>query len=106
MNESSKQADYRQDTYAPYRKEAFYCLFVDGVIAIKDVFTAMRAEIHKGFDPLEIERASTVGIKWAVPGGEAEALGIKSSLCVDGIENVKNVLEQIATSRKRLSPSL
>ena len=69
--------------------------YVDGVIAIKDVYKDMRAEMHKGSDSLEIERASAVGIKWAVPGGEAEALGIKSSLCVDGIENVKNVLEQI-----------
>ena len=75
--------------------------YVDGVIAIKDVFAAMRAEIHSGFEPFEIERASTVGIKWAIPGGEAEALGIKSSLCVDGIENVKNVLEQIENARIR-----
>ena len=83
---------------APIGQEKSY---VDGVIAIKDVYKDMRAEMHKGFDPLEIERASAVGIKWAVPGGEAEALGIKSSLCVDGIENVKNVLEQIENARIR-----
>jgi len=75
--------------------------YVDGVIAIKDVYKDMRAAIREGFEPFEIERASTVGIKWAVPGGEAEALGIKSSLCVDGIENVKNVLEQIENARIR-----
>jgi len=75
--------------------------YVDGVIAIKDVYKDMRAAIHDGFEPFEIERASTVGVKWAVPGGEAEALGVKSSLCVDGIENVKNVLEQIENARIR-----
>ena len=75
--------------------------YVDGVIAIKDVYKDMRAAIHEGFEPFEIERASTVGVKWAVPGGEAEALGVKSSLCVDGIENVKNVLEQIENARIR-----
>jgi len=75
--------------------------YVDGVIAIKDVYKDMRAAIHEGFEPFEIERASTVGIKWAVPGGEADALGVKSSLCVDGIENVKNVLEQIENARIR-----
>jgi len=75
--------------------------YVDGVIAIKDVYKDMRAAIHDGFEPFEIERASTVGIKWAVPGGEADALGVKSSLCVDGIENVKNVLEQIENARIR-----
>jgi len=75
--------------------------YVDGVIAIKDVYKDMRTAIHDGFEPFEIERASTVGVKWAVPGGEAEALGVKSSLCVDGIENVKNVLEQIENARIR-----
>ena len=75
--------------------------YVDGVIAIKDVYKDMRAALHDGFEPFEIERASTVGVKWAVPGGEAEALGVKSSLCVDGIENVKNVLEQIENARIR-----
>ena len=83
---------------APIGQEKSY---VDGVIAIKDVYKDMRAAIHDGFDPFEIERASTVGVKWAVPGGEAEALGVKSSLCVDGIENVKNVLEQIENARIR-----
>ena len=43
MNESSKQADYRQDTYAPYRKEAFDCLFVDGVIAISIILLLLLA---------------------------------------------------------------
>ena len=65
---------------------------VDGVIAIKDVYAQMRAAMKQGFSPLEIDRASVVGIKWAIPGGEVEAVGIKSSLCVDGIDNVINVL--------------
>jgi len=75
--------------------------YVDGVIAIKDVYTAMRAFMKEGFDALEIDRASVVGIKWAVPGGEVKAVGIKSSLCVDGIENVMNVLEGIENARFR-----
>ena len=75
--------------------------YVDGVIAIKEIYPQMLSYVKKGFEPFEIDRASTVGIKWAVPGGEAEALGIKSSLCVDGIENVKCVLEQIENARIR-----
>ncbi len=75
--------------------------YVDGVIAIKDVYPAMRAKIKKGFTELEIDRASVVGIKWAAPGGEVEAVGIKSALCVDGIENVMNVLEAIENARFR-----
>ena len=75
--------------------------YVDGVIAIKDVYTQMRSFMKEGFSPLEIDRASVVGIKWAVPGGEVEAVGIKSSLCVDGIDNVMNVLEAIENARFR-----
>ena len=75
--------------------------YVDGVIAIKEVYPQMLAHVKNGFEPFEIDRASTVGIKWAVPGGEAEAVGIKSSLCVDGIENVRCVLEQIENARIR-----
>ena len=75
--------------------------YVDGVIAIKDVYTQMHLFMKDGFSPLEIDRASVVGIKWAVPGGEAEAVGIKSALCVDGIENVINVLEAIENARFR-----
>ena len=74
---------------------------VDGVIAIKDVYAQMRAAMKQGFSPLEIDRASVVGIKWAIPGGEVEAVGIKSSLCVDGIDNVINVLEAIEHARFR-----
>ena len=43
MNESPKQADYRQDTYAPYRKEAFYCLFIDSVIAVSIILLLLLA---------------------------------------------------------------
>ena len=73
--------------------------YVDGVIAIKDVFTLIQAHVKDEFDPLEIERASTVGVRWAVPSGEAEAVGMRHTLCVDGIENVKHALEQIENNR-------
>lgn len=72
---------------------------VDGVIAIKDVYTLIQAHVKDGFTPLEIERASTVGVRWAVPSGEADAVGVRHYLSVDGIENVKHALEQIEDSR-------
>ncbi len=73
--------------------------YVDGAIAIKDIFTQIQAHVKDAFSPLEIERASTVGIRWAVPSGEAEAVGMRHFLCVDGIENVKHALEQIENNR-------
>ncbi|MBR5288914.1 MAG: 4Fe-4S binding protein [Clostridia bacterium] len=73
--------------------------YVDGVIAIKDIYTRIEKHLKEGFDPLEIDRASTVGIKWAIPGGETSAVGSRNSLCVDGVENVMRVLEQIENAR-------
>ncbi|MBE5797929.1 MAG: 4Fe-4S dicluster domain-containing protein [Clostridiales bacterium] len=72
---------------------------VDGVIAIKDVYTQIQSFVKGEFSPLEIDRASTVGVRWAVPSGEAEAVGMRHTLCVDGIENVKHALEQIEDNR-------
>jgi len=72
---------------------------VDGVIAIKDIYTQIQSIVKGGFTSLEIERASTVGVRWAVPSGEAEAVGMRHYLCVDGIDNVKHALEQIEDSR-------
>ena len=72
---------------------------VDGVIAIRDVYPQLQAHLKEEFSPLEIDRASTVGVRWAVPSGEAEAVGMRHTLCVDGIDNVKHALEQIEDSR-------
>lgn len=72
---------------------------VDGVIAIKDIYTQIQAHVKDAFTPLEIERASTVGVRWAIPSGEAEAVGMRHFLCVDGIENVKHALDQIEDNR-------
>ncbi len=83
---------------APIGQEKSY---VDGVISIREVYPQILSHLKKGFEPFEIDRASTVGIKWAAPGGEADAVGIKSSLSVDGIHNVMTVLEQIENERFR-----
>ena len=72
---------------------------VDGVIAIKDIYTQLQSYVKGEFTPLEIERASTVGVRWAIPSGEADAVGMRHTLCVDGIENVKHALDQIEDSR-------
>ncbi len=72
---------------------------VDGVISIRDVYPQLQAYVKGDFEPFEIERASTVGVRWAIPSGEAEAVGMRHFLCVDGIENVKHALEQIENNR-------
>ena len=34
MNEQAFTQDFRQDTYAPYRREALTCLIIDTVVAL------------------------------------------------------------------------
>lgn len=72
---------------------------VDGVIAIKDVYLAMRRSLERspeegngftGLDP-----AGRRGIEWARAGGEAGALGIGNVVTVDGIANVASLLEEL-----------
>ena len=43
MSENEKNRDYRQDTYAPYRKEAFICIWIDSVIAISLILLLLLA---------------------------------------------------------------
>ena len=73
--------------------------YVDGVIAIKGLYTKIEKHLKERFDPLEFDRASPVGMKGAGPGGEVLAVGSRNSLCVDGVENVMRVLEQIENNR-------
>ena len=73
---------------------------VDGVISIKDVYKPISSLLKEEIClPEDMERASVVGIKWDTTGGEASAVGMRNALCVDGIDNVIHVLEQIENDR-------
>lgn len=73
--------------------------WVDGVIAIRDLYTQIKALVKEPQAQLDIERASTVGVRWSIPSGEADAVGMRHTLCVDGIENVKHALELIENNQ-------
>ncbi len=75
--------------------------YVDGVIAIKDVYGLVRSKLReiKDINPLSI--ASGKGIGWAASGGESLALEIEEYVNVDGIHNVAKVLEEIENGRLR-----
>lgn len=70
---------------------------VDGVIAQKDIYPALRKLIKTITKPEPLSRASGNGIKWGHNDGESEAIGPQRSIAVDGISNVIKVLEQIET---------
>jgi iron only hydrogenase large subunit-like protein len=71
---------------------------VDGVIGLKDIYLPLRAAVAKaGERPLS--QAGALGIEWARTEGEAEALGERKSIAVDGIANVIGVLESLENGK-------
>lgn len=68
---------------------------VSAVIPIKDIYMSLSQEIKKVKEPKKLSRAGRDGIRWARSGGEAQALGIKNYISVDGIHNVINILEAL-----------
>ncbi|MBO7047649.1 MAG: 4Fe-4S binding protein [Spirochaetia bacterium] len=68
---------------------------VDGVIAQKDIYPALRKIIKTIDKPEHLSKASSLGIRWGHSDGESEAVNSKKSISVDGIDHVIRVLEQI-----------
>uniref|UniRef100_A0A7C5V1R7 4Fe-4S dicluster domain-containing protein n=1 Tax=Caldicellulosiruptor owensensis TaxID=55205 RepID=A0A7C5V1R7_9FIRM len=73
--------------------------YVDGVIAIKDVYGLVRSKLREIRDVKHLSIASGKGIGWAASGGESLALEIEEYVNVDGIHNVVKVLEEIENGR-------
>lgn len=73
--------------------------FVDGVIAIKDIYGFVRTKLNTVKNSKKMSIASGNGIIWAASGGESLALGIDEYINVDGIHNVIKVLEEIENGR-------
>jgi len=67
---------------------------VDGAISILDVYGPLSEALNKDTNDIK-KRASKFGVRWALSGGEVEALKKDNSLYVDGINNVIAVLEAI-----------
>ncbi len=69
--------------------------FVDGALAVSDVYNRIMNDLDKIDVVPGIARASGVGIGWGAAGGENRLLGQGRRLAVDGIDNVVRVLELI-----------
>ena len=68
---------------------------VDWAISIKDVYMRLAHSISKIKDVEHLCQSGPNGVRWANHGGEAEALGIRRYIAVDGIANVIGVLDQL-----------
>ena len=75
-----------------------------GAIGISKIYKALLKAIPSGpsgdAEP-RCKRASWVGIGWALSGGEASAVEATNALMIDGIENVNEILDQIAIGKLR-----
>ncbi len=73
---------------------------IDGVVAIKDVYTKILPFMKQTqYDPDEISISGKIGISWGASGGEASGLLLDNYLAADGIENVIRVLEDLEDSK-------
>ncbi len=81
---------------SPYEKQKSY---VDGVIAIKDIYLRVLNALNNPNDLVKYSEAGYEGIDWANSGGESSALGTEKVLAVDGIHNVIRILDEIEGDR-------
>ncbi len=68
---------------------------VSGVISVKDVYIRLAQALQSVKHLEKLSVAGRDGVRWARSGGEAEAIGIKNYITVDGIHNVIKMLEEL-----------
>lgn len=69
---------------------------IDGVLAMKDIYTILLPLMKESIDKVEdISKSGRIGIGWGSSGGEAGALLLDNYLAADGIENVIRVLDDL-----------
>ena len=73
---------------------------VDGAISILEVYGLLSAHLRKPVSAeVEAERAGSMGVGWAVTGGESNGVDSDNILSVDGIHNVIRVLEEVENGK-------
>lgn len=69
---------------------------IDGVLAMKEVYTILLPHMKKSMNKVEdISKSGRIGIGWGSSGGEAGALLSDNYLAADGIDNVIRVLDDL-----------
>lgn len=77
---------------APYHLEHSY---VDGALAISDLYCELREKIAGAREQGEPVKATALGLTWGRVGGQTRAVQSDNYLAVDGIYNLLQVLEEI-----------
>ncbi|MBS7360396.1 MAG: 4Fe-4S binding protein [Oscillospiraceae bacterium] len=73
--------------------------YIDGVIAINDIYPLLLKAMNKiekeDEDILALQESGVIGISWATSGGEASGILNDNALAADGIENCMKILEEV-----------
>ena len=70
-----------------------------GAISMVELYGVIRPYIGKMRIEEELGEATALGVGWGTSSGEAAAVCPGNSLCVDGIQNVSRVLEEIENDK-------
>lgn len=73
---------------------------ISGVLSMNAVYMKLLPVLRKLTEIKPLSNSSLEGINWARIGGEIKALSAKKCLCVDGIDNVISLLEEIEDDEK------
>lgn len=73
--------------------------YVDGVIAINEIFIDLHNEIKSSETPEKLGRASFWGVNWARSEGESHSTEWPETVAVDGIDNVIKFLEELENGK-------
>lgn len=68
---------------------------VNGAISMMDIYAKLLPLVNDKKTSDTVSQATMYGVGWARAGGETEATVPKTSMAVDGIENVIRVLEEV-----------
>lgn len=71
---------------------------VNGIISFKEIHRSILTNLDKYQEPQPFYMSGK-GIGWARAGGETFSLGIEEYICVDGVENVIKILDDIENER-------
>ena len=75
---------------------------LDGAISISEIFGTVRRHLVIGTDEEDLQKCSSLGIGWAIQGGETRGLDShENSLSVSGIQHVINALEGVENGQLR-----
>jgi len=68
---------------------------IDGIIPLSDIYLQLLNNINSNNEEGEKCEVSYTGLSWSYPGGLSKSMNLIDYITVDGIENVKDVFEDL-----------